>query len=865
MITTHNYSKSNAGNADKKTTYSNSDTDIQLRADDNFSDQLLPRPKRKRRRAKSERGLPPDEELMELAKTYLELQRKLWPAIVKAGLLPEPTTEVFAEMVNDFRSRHQAGDADVTAIQRYLKFCASLAGLYTRYSCDNSSTTSILDQTVNCLSKAQQEGRFIPWEYVFADYSVTGLDASRQGYTSYKTVLENEKHLVDTTYIDDFTRASRDEIEWWKLAAQSKRLKKRMIGASDGFNLSDPNSEMLIAMYGMVSRFFIKGLREKVRRGMKGGARRGTTLGKLPLGFTRRVLRDNHGKIDYRSNGKPRTEVCIDPVTRESRLLMFELFVIKNWSPYKIAQHFNQLKVDGWDNWTESVIKKLLKSPTAIGVFIWNRASRDYDHEKKMMVTVQNPHSEWEVIYNPDLAIVPMELWKNARKKLARMRANSPLTGRKLSRNQVSATTLFSGTLICGSCGAELKLIRSTGKYKQMGCLNGPRHACGCKLTSSKSTAIIESCLLTFLRDNIISEAALKDLTTRVNEYLKIEAEKPQVDVSPFKKEVQNLNGKIKKLIRRVENEDSEELCDVYDQRIKELQKQLQPLQTKIREAEHQNRRKELVPLNSDQCKYYLTRLQEVLSEEIPMAAEAIRTLTGPITIEQETIPGKKRGRWVAKFTPDLTRLLRKISSQEVFDSILLEKGDQSLNDEVSVPLEKIPEYEKLAPEILRLSEKGASIQSIAGSFGMCWQYTNKVLQFAKTGVRPQWKTSKKTGNGGNPNKYLEHVDQVIHMKDVQKLTFAKITEELNISMNTVRRAYDHAHRDEIQKSVENGQTPDRGSYTHLGEEVYQKVREMLKAGIDMKSVAAEAGCSVSTVRRTKIKMEVEAEDGSKV
>src|SRR5690606_8342295 len=134
-----------------------------------------------------------------------------------------------------------------------------------------------------------------------------------------------------------------------------------------------------------------------------------------------------------------------------------------------------------------------------------------------------------------------------------------------------------------------------------------------------------------------------KDLATRVNEYLKIEAEKPQVDVSPFKKEAQNLNGKIKKLIRRVENEDSEELCDVYDQRIKELQKQHQPLQTKIREAERQNSRKELVPLNSDQCKYYLTRLQEVLSEEIPMAAEAIRTLTGPITIQQEPVPGKKR------------------------------------------------------------------------------------------------------------------------------------------------------------------------------------------------------------------------------
>ena len=821
-------------------------------------DQPLPRPKRKRRRSRSERGLPPDQELNALAKTYLELQHKLWPEMVKAGLLPESVPEVLTEMVENFKSRHQTEGADATTVRCFKKYCVNLAGLYTRYSCDNSSATSILDQTVNCLRKAQQEGYFIPWEYVFADYSVTGLDASRQGYTSYKAVLDNEDHLVDTTYIDDFTRASRDEIEWWKLAALSKRLGKRLIGASDGFNLSDPNSEMLIAMYGLVSRFFIKGLREKVKRGMKGGARRGTTLGKLPLGFTRRVLRDNHGKIDYRSNGKPRTEVCIDPESREFRLLMFELFVLKSWSPYRIAQHFNQLKVDGWDNWTESAIKKLLKSPTAIGVFIWNRTCRDYNPETKVIEVRQNPHSEWEVNYNPDLAIVPMELWKDARKKLAKMRANSPLTGRKQSRNQVSATTLFSGTLICGCCGAELKLIRSTEKYKQMGCLNGPRHACGCKLTSSKSTAIIESCLLNFLRDNIISEAALEDLIARANEYLKIESEKPQVDVSPLKKEAQNLNGKIKKLIRRVENEESEDLCAVYDQRIKELQKQLQPLQSNIREAERQNRRKDVVPLGREQIRDYLTRLQDVLNEEVPMAAESIRTLTGPITIYQEPIPGKKRQRWVARFTPDLTRLLSKLSSHEVFDSILLEKGEQSLNHEVTVPLETIPKYEQLAPEFLRLVEKGASVQSIAASYGMCWQYANEIIQFSKTGVRPQWNTGKKTGQGARQNKFLEHVDEVVYMKDVQKKSFAKIARKLKISTQTVGRAYDHAHREKIRESVENGQTPDRGSYTNLGEEVHRKIREMLKAGTDPKSIARETGCSISTVRRAKKKMEAE-------
>jgi hypothetical protein len=183
----------------------------------------LPRPKRKRRKAKSERGLPPDKDLAKLATTYLEQQRQLWQQLIEAKLLPEPTPEILSEMVADFRHRHQTGEVNFDNVLQYQRFVAKLAGIYDRYSCDNSDTNSILDQTVNCLKKAHQENRFVPWEYVFADYSVTGLDASRQGYSVYKEVLSHrENHSIETTYIDDFARASRDEIEWWKLASLSK-------------------------------------------------------------------------------------------------------------------------------------------------------------------------------------------------------------------------------------------------------------------------------------------------------------------------------------------------------------------------------------------------------------------------------------------------------------------------------------------------------------------------------------------------------------------------------------------------------------------------------------------------------------------
>ncbi len=409
----------------------------------------LPRPQRRPRRAKADRGLPPDDELAKLAKAYLERQRKHWPNVAEAGLFPEPMPEVLAQMVADFKLRHRTGKVDVDTVRRFTKFGAKLAGNYDRYSCDNSSPMSVLDQMINGLDKAQTEGRMIPWQYVFADYSVTGLDASRQGYSSYKKVLYDPEQLIETTYIDDFTRASRDALEWWKLAALSKRLNKRMIGASDGFDLSSPDWDIKITIYGLLSRLFIKGLREKVKRGMSGAARRGTCLGKLGLGFTRRAHCDEHGNAVVDAHGQPIYEPCIDPETRKARLLMYQMFVEQKLSAYEIVREFNRRKIDGWNGWTETAIKKLLWKADAIGVFIWNRTRREFDYEEEKWLVLPNPRKEWQVRYTPELAIVSIELWRAARRRLAAIRRACPLTGRKLTRNQASATTLFSGTLLC--------------------------------------------------------------------------------------------------------------------------------------------------------------------------------------------------------------------------------------------------------------------------------------------------------------------------------------------------------------------------------------------------------------------------------
>lgn len=117
------------------------------------------------------------------------------------------------------------------------------------------------------------------------------------------------------------------------LAAVSKLLGKRLIGASDGFDLHSANVEVMLAVNALVTKLMIKGLREKVRRGMRRAASRGTVIGKLPMPFTRCLLHDADGQVVLGGDGLPIHSICIDPNTRESGLMLFELYTQRLWSP----------------------------------------------------------------------------------------------------------------------------------------------------------------------------------------------------------------------------------------------------------------------------------------------------------------------------------------------------------------------------------------------------------------------------------------------------------------------------------------------------------------------------------------------------
>jgi DNA invertase Pin-like site-specific DNA recombinase len=822
---------------------------------DQDQDGPLPRRTRQLRRAKADRGLPPDAELTTLAADYCDHQAKLWPQLAKRGLLPSVSPETLAAMVVDFKERHRTGRVDPRIVPGFPKLCPKFGGSYNRYSCDNSSPTSINDQLVNSLRKACEEKRFVPWSYVFCDYSVSGLDSSRQGYASYKGILRDPEHMIETTYIDDFTRASRDEVEWWRLARLSKRLRKRMIGASDGFDLNSPDWDVKITIYGLVSRLFLKGLREKSKRGMRGAARRGTCIGRPPLGLTRRLCRDNNGNVVVGRDGKAKHVPCIDPASKDHALLVFELDTQKKWSRCRIARHFNEQRIEGSDHWTAQSIRYILSNPAYVGVFIWNQYRTEYDSEEERWTRIRNPRSEWEIYIDKTLALIPLNVWKQARRRIGLSRRTNPKTGKKASRNQNSATTLFSGTLFCGYCGEELTLYRSDGKYKLMGCKNGPGRRCECKLTTSKSTRIIEGALLKYIVDAILTDANLADFVGKVNSMLEAEAHRPRRDVNPLNARVAKLQKKNRNLLATIGDEDDADVRQAYHQEVKKNRKRITELTTEIERA-GRGLADPPKPLTVDSLQGLLAGIRDACNQEIPATAEAIRALTGPISIREEKQPGRKRGgRWIATFTPDLVRFLaRRAGVANYPDSVTLDHLSTQkwiTSEPVEVAIDFVPKYKAIAAKVAEMSVKGASPLTIARALGTTREAVQAALEFVSSGADPtsyagsnlqRWRGTRR------PPKYAAMADEVAELREKQGMSFEAIAKKLGTSIETVTHAHDLRHSQAVADAAENGATPSRGNPRHLSEEARKSIRAQLIAGRKRREIASDVGCSISSI-----------------
>ena len=367
----------------------------------------LPRAKRRRRKRREEQGLGNDDEIAKLAEKYLTAARGLWPDLANAGLLPAVCAAAISEMVADFKQRHLTGNLSAGALEPFLLRRMDLAADYPRFSDLNSDPKSIIDQMLLALERAKEQGYFIPWQLIFADYARSATHGHRQGFENMLRIATSANSPFKVIYINDFHRGSRNRPEWWNLAATCKKFKIRVVGVSDGFHLDGDDWDLRLSIYTALSELETKNKRRRVRLGMAGAAGENRSLGKPPFGRTRRIKRDANGNIERKPNGAPKKEYCIDPATDAHVQRMFDLFINQKWTAHRIMRLFNRERVEDWDGWTEGAIRDILTNPCYYGLFIWNRTRREFDPLTQKMEIVPNPWREWKWFFDQSLASIP--------------------------------------------------------------------------------------------------------------------------------------------------------------------------------------------------------------------------------------------------------------------------------------------------------------------------------------------------------------------------------------------------------------------------------------------------------------------------
>lgn len=767
----------------------------------------LPKRLRRSRRPSEERGLPSDDALRQLAKTYLTHQAKLWPELTERGWLAPATKQNVATLALRFRDRFLNERIDRFEPESSGTVPTTFAAIYVRYSDDGSNPRSLDQQLIGALDRAKKEDVFVPDEYLFFDAAVSATTPDRRGYQMAKQCIETVDE-IGFFIVDELSRANRYNVESLTLGElMSRSGNKTILGAADGFDSRQPMAKLLLAVFGALNEWFIDQLRSKVTRGMVDGHRLGNNLCPPAIGYRLVHRLGPSGVPTTGADGNPIRALEINPDESKWIEAAFRLFGEECWSRDRIAEHFNQEAVGGSTGWTSTGIKKLLTRYKYVGIDVYRmthrvRVKSGNTFKEKIK---QRPRREWQVRRARDLQIVSWQLWKKVRARLAETHdAYARATKNPQSRSDLKNNVLFRPS--CGCCGAKMILGRS-GKYASFTCVNGLTGAHGCTFKGYKSVAIVENSILGHLKEELLTESRFRKLVIDANEHLKSLANRPKRDTKSLRSQIKAEERKRDNVLRLAE--DGCEVTSVRD-RIRQIEARLGKLKKQLRENERSNA--PLPPsLSESDVLRLLGNLRGLLQQDKGRASALLKEITGPITIRQICEPNRLKPTWFADFSVDLVPVALRIAKESNDPSTdtleFLSIGNWTIAQSCSVKIESSPPYRTLASRCYALRLSGISREKIAAFLGVSLRVVGRAIYFAETGKAPPSdpprQRRRRRGDTASPNisKKQKHKDisvAVASLRDGKLKSFREIATLMNLSYDTIRRAYMHAHRKQI-------------------------------------------------------------------
>jgi site-specific DNA recombinase len=358
--------------------------------------------------------------------------------------------------------------------------------IYSRFSTDKQTESSITDQVRVCTEYAESQGWTIA--HRFEDQGISGAAiGNRPGCVA---MLEAAKaRAFDVLLVMDTSRLSRSSADLSKIADRLVFMGLRIVAVQEpGADTSKDGWELYFGLSGLMGQQFRKMTARKTHTALESRAKAGRSTGGRCLG-------------DTSQNAIAESEAPIVAEIFERRAAGEGLrAIVKDLNARAVPTPHGR-------PWAVSGVHAMLRDERYIGRLTWNRSSWSKDPDTGKRVRRERPESELVTVTREDLRLISDATWQ-------RVRAwDVPATHAPNARLKHP----LSGLLLCDECGKPMTLAGGVNSHgagsRRYVCRTYKEHrnapGYGCSNDMGVSRAVAEELLIEPLRARLFADDTL--------------------------------------------------------------------------------------------------------------------------------------------------------------------------------------------------------------------------------------------------------------------------------------------------------------------------------------------------------------------
>lgn len=421
------------------------------------------------------------------------------------------------------------------------------AAIYARYSTDKQTESTIKDQVRVCTERAAQEGMRVVETY--KDQGISGAAiANRPGVL--RMIEDGLARKFEVLILSDASRLSRSTADLSRTVERLVFAGIRVIAIQDGGDTQREGWEIVFGFAGVMGQMFRRIISVKTRDAMMSRAKTKRTTGGRAYGYVP-ASQTAAGIVEVH----PReAEVVRDIFARYA----------EGASCLTIARELNSRKVpspgSSWkreerraSEWMNSAIRAMLQNPLYKGVVVYNRSEWRKNPTTGERKRIERPSKEWITHTDESLRIVSDDLWSRAQ----RATRKSLDTYSRIADPNDRAVYLLSGFLVCSVCGANY-IMADKRAYACSSHHHG--RACSNHIRIRRDRA--EAVLINPIKDDLLAPKRISLMVKELQRLFAEHAKSQQARSDSQPKDLQELDARLARLRRRLQDGDEDLAAD---------------------------------------------------------------------------------------------------------------------------------------------------------------------------------------------------------------------------------------------------------------------------------------------------------------